>query len=74
MTPDEKQEALNTIVSKMMDSAIDTMRKYPPEVSLEAAVYVVLFLGEQSGLSPAEVAAYVQEAASGFLSDESDDA
>ncbi len=66
MTHDEKQQVLNTITSKMMDAAIDTMRQYPPEVAFEAAVYIVLFLGERSGLSMEDVVVYVREAASGL--------
>ena len=62
--PDErnKQRIVNTIASAMMDVAIDTMRKHPPAYSFEAVMGILFFVGEKTGLTPAQVASLVQSA------------
>jgi len=74
VTSDEMKSlaVINGIASAMMDVAIDTMRKYPPAYSFEAAMGILFFVGEKTGLTPEQVAALVHDAANGLTETEDD--
>lgn len=56
MTFEERQEIIDRICTLMLDSVITTMRKYPPDIALDAASGVLFYIGMSGGLSPSEVA------------------
>ena len=59
----ENQAIIDRIASLMMDAAVPVMRQHPPFLAFEAAMGIMFFIGERAGMTAAQVAEVVGQAA-----------
>lgn len=71
MSLDPKRIAvMNAIASAMMDGALPLMRQHPPDVTFEAVMSILLFVGEKCGHTYEHTAELVAKAVADLAEDE----